>query len=60
MELGIVWDNHANAPSLPVKMLADRLVALAGGPETGLDRVLLGVATGSVACGAALKSMLVR
>ena len=60
MELGIVWDNHANTPSLPVKMLADRLVALAGGPETGLDRVLLGVATGSVACGAALKIMLLR
>jgi len=60
MELGVVWDNHANTPPLPVKMLARRLAALAGGERTGLERVLLGVATGSVACGAALKIMLMR
>lgn len=58
MTLGIVWDNHSNIPSLPVKLLAEKLVELAG--DSGLDRVLLGVATGSVACGAALKIMLAR
>jgi len=57
MELGIVWDNHSNIPSLPVKMLAERLTALAA---PGFDRVLLGVCTGSVACAAALKIMLAR
>ena len=58
MELGVVWDNHSNIPSHPVKLLADRLAELGAG--AGLDRVLLGVCTGSVACGAALKIMLVR
>jgi 4-aminobutyrate aminotransferase-like enzyme len=60
MELGVVWDNHANTPSVPVKELAERLVALSGGEDSGLDRVMLGLATGSVACGAALKVMLTR
>lgn len=55
---GIVWDNHSNIPSLPVKQLAGELADLAG--DSGLDRVLLGVCTGSVACGAALKIMLAR
>jgi 4-aminobutyrate aminotransferase-like enzyme len=58
MKLGIVWDNHSNIPSLPVKQLSQRLVSLMDG--TGLDRVLLGVCTGSIACGAALKIMLLR
>ena len=58
MHLGIVWDNHSNIPGLPVKLLAEKLVALVGGG--GLDRVLLGVCTGSAACGAALKIMLAR
>ena len=58
MRMGIVWDNHSNIPSLPVKLLADKLVGLAG--DAGLDRVLLGVSTGSAACGAALKIMLTR
>ncbi|MCK4373677.1 MAG: aminotransferase class III-fold pyridoxal phosphate-dependent enzyme, partial [Candidatus Brocadiae bacterium] len=56
MQLGVVWDNHSNIPSLPVKLLAEKLVSLAGGG--GLDRVLLGVCTGSAACAAALKIML--
>jgi len=60
LKLGVVWDSHANTPSVPVKDLAERLVTLSGGEESGLDRVMLGVATGSVACGAALKVMLVR
>ncbi len=57
---GIVWDNHSNIPQAPVKQLGRRLVALANAPgETDpLDTVLLGVCTGSVACGAALKIML--
>ena len=58
MRLGVVWDNHANTPSMPVKMLADALVAAAG--DAGLDRVSLAVCTGSAACGAALKIMLRR
>jgi acetylornithine/succinyldiaminopimelate/putrescine aminotransferase len=58
IRLGVVWDNHSNIPPPPVKMLADRMVSLAGGPENGLDRILLGVATGSVACSTALKIML--
>jgi acetylornithine/succinyldiaminopimelate/putrescine aminotransferase len=57
-DLGIVWDNHANTPSLPVKMLADELAS--AGAAMGLDRVLLGVCTGSVACSTALKVMLAR
>jgi acetylornithine/succinyldiaminopimelate/putrescine aminotransferase len=58
MRLGVIWDNHSNIPGLPVKLLADRLTEL-GGP-LGLDRVLLGVCTGSVACSTALKVMLMR
>ncbi len=57
-DLGIVWDNHSNIPSFPVRRLAHELTSL--GAEAGLDRVLLGVCTGSVACGAALKIMLAR
>ena len=57
MRLGIVWDNHANVPGHPVTRLAHELVSLAG---AGFDRVMLGVCTGSVACMAALKIMLLR
>jgi len=57
-KLGVVWDNHSNIPGLPVKLLAEKLVALAG--DARLDRVMLGLCTGSVACGAALKIMLTR
>lgn len=58
MELGVVWDSHLNLPGLPVKLLSEKLISLCEG--TGLDRVLLGVCTGSVACAAALKIMLER
>ena len=58
MDLGIVWDNHSNAPSLPVKQLADELVALTR--DAGFDRVHLGMCTGSAVCAAALKIMLAR
>jgi len=58
MELGVVWDNHSNIPSVPVKELAERLVAIGGANETGPDRILLGLCTGSAACGAGLKIML--
>ena len=57
-ELGVVWDNHSNIPGIPVKQLANALTSL--GREAGLDCVLLGVCTGSVACAAALKVMLAR
>ena len=57
---GIVWDNHSNIPQAPVKQLAHRLVEVANAPgePDPLDTVLLGVCTGSVACGAALKIIL--
>ena len=58
MQLGVVWDNHANTPSLPVKLLAEKLVSLVAG--TGLDRIFLGACTGSVACETAFKIMLNR
>ncbi len=64
---GIVWDNHSNIPAAPVKRLAAKLIELAN-PGADLDllqsdgrrlnTVLLGIATGTVACGAALKIML--
>ena len=57
---GVIWDNHSNIPQAPLKRLAHRLVELANAPaETDpLDKVLLGVCTGSVACAAALKIQL--
>jgi len=58
VKLGVVWDNHSNIPGLPVKLLAEKLISLV--QDSGLNRILLGVATGSVACGAALKIMLAR
>jgi len=70
---GIVPDNHSNIPQWPVKRLAQRLIEAVNPdcPElqkgdfskvmesrTRLNTVLLGIATGSVACEAALKIML--
>jgi len=70
---GIITDNHSNIPQWPVKRLAQKLVQLANPdlPElregdfskiikskTRLNTVLLGIATGSVACSSALKIML--
>ncbi len=72
---GIVPDNHSNIPQWPVKRLALKLVEAANPdlPElregdfskvmeskTRLNTVLLGIATGSVACEAALKIMLMH
>lgn len=66
---GIVWDNHSNIPPAPVKCLSARLAALANprvplqelhADPNRLNTVLLGVATGSVACAAAMKIMLMR
>ncbi len=69
IERGIVWDNHSNIPSAPVKRLTEKLVMLAT-PGRSLDElqddpaslntVLAGVATGSVACAAAMKMMLLH
>jgi acetylornithine/succinyldiaminopimelate/putrescine aminotransferase len=62
VEAGIVWDNHANIPQTPVKLLAHRLLQAANRPgETDpIDKVLLGCCTGSTACAAALKMQLVH
>jgi len=72
---GIVPDNHSNIPQWPVKRLAQKLVEAANPdlPElregdfskvaeskTRLNTVLLGIATGSIACEAALKIALMR
>ena len=57
---GVVWDNHCNLPQTPVKLLAHRLVELGSAPGAAdpMDTVLLGCATGSAACAAALKIQL--
>ncbi len=65
IEEGIVWDNHSNIPGDAVKRLSLRLVAAANGlasapsrlvgDDKALNRVLLGVCTGSVATSTALK-----
>jgi len=72
---GIVPDNHSNIPQWPAKRLAQRLIEAANPdcPElregdfsqimeskTRLNTVLLGTATGSIACEAALKIMLMQ
>jgi acetylornithine/N-succinyldiaminopimelate aminotransferase len=72
---GIVPDNHSNIPQWPVKRLAQKLVEAANPdlPElregdfskvceskTRLNTVLLGTATGSIACEAALKIALMH
>lgn len=66
---GIVWDNHSNIPAAPVKRLARKLVELANpaadpdGLQADGDRLNtahLGLATGSVACAAAMKIMLLE
>lgn len=69
IERGIVWDNHSNIPAAPVKRLTEKLVELANpGRDLGevhadpdaLNTVLAGTATGSVACAAAMKMMLMH
>jgi acetylornithine/succinyldiaminopimelate/putrescine aminotransferase len=57
---GVVWDNHSNIPQAPLKHLGRCLVQAANDPAEvdPLDKVLLGVCTGSVACAAALKIQL--
>ncbi|MEW6356963.1 MAG: aminotransferase class III-fold pyridoxal phosphate-dependent enzyme [Planctomycetota bacterium] len=52
LDAGIVWDDHSNIPGNPVKRLSERLVEATGG---ALDTVNLGVCTGSLAAGTALK-----
>ncbi len=69
IQRGIVWDNHSNIPSAPVKRLAERLVQTANpGADLAslqsdgdrLNTVLLGTATGTVACAAAMKIQLLH
>ncbi|MEA3401590.1 MAG: aminotransferase class III-fold pyridoxal phosphate-dependent enzyme [Armatimonadota bacterium] len=69
IERGIVWDNHSNIPPAPAKRLTEKLVELANpgrdpdelqdDPDS-LNTVLSGTATGTVACGAAMKMMLLH
>jgi acetylornithine/succinyldiaminopimelate/putrescine aminotransferase len=75
MHAGVLPDNHSNIPQWPVKRLAQKLVEVANFdmPElregdfsavaksnSRLNTVLLGIATGSVACSSALKIMLMH
>ncbi len=69
IERGIVWDNHSNIPPAPVKRLAAKLVELVNpgadpdelvNDDDRLNTVLTGCATGSVACAAAMKIMLLH
>jgi acetylornithine/succinyldiaminopimelate/putrescine aminotransferase len=67
IQRGIVPDNHSNIPAAPVKRLAAKLVEVLN-PGANLDAlqadgnrlntVLLGTATGTIACAAAMKMML--
>jgi acetylornithine/succinyldiaminopimelate/putrescine aminotransferase len=63
-QAGIVWDNHSNIPGNAIKRLSERLVELANdrpaddallADDRALNTVLLGICTGSVAAGSALK-----
>lgn len=58
---GVVWDNHSNIPQTPVKRLAHRLVDTVNTHGSGdpIEKVLIGVATGTSAAAAALKMQLV-
>lgn len=75
LDNGVVSDNHSNIPQWPVKRLARRLIEAANSdiPELRsgdfsniltaddlLNTVLIGLATGSVACESALKIMLMQ
>ncbi len=69
IERGIVWDNHSNIPSAPVKRLAGKLIEVMNpGADADalvadgdrLNTVLTGCATGTVACAAAMKIQLLH
>jgi adenosylmethionine-8-amino-7-oxononanoate aminotransferase len=57
---GVVWDNHSNIPQSPLKQLGYRLIEVANAPDEAdpLNKVHLGLCTGSVACATALKIQL--
>jgi len=67
IQRGIVWDDHSNIPSAPVKQLAAKLIELANPgvdpdalqqDDERLNTVLTGCATGTVACAAGMKMQL--
>jgi adenosylmethionine-8-amino-7-oxononanoate aminotransferase len=58
LDIGVVWDNHANNPGIPVKVLTEKLGNII--ESMGMDRAMFGVCTGSVACTTAMKVMLIR
>ncbi len=64
IKLGIPWDCHSNIPGFFVKKLSEKLVEICNPgcqsqnllhDENCLNTVLLGIATGSVACSTAMK-----
>jgi acetylornithine/succinyldiaminopimelate/putrescine aminotransferase len=75
LDNGIIFDNHSNIPQWPVKRLARCLIEAANpdmselrsgdvskimAADDRLNTVLLGLATGSVACESAMKIMLMQ
>lgn len=64
LEAGIPWDCHSNIPGFYVKKLSEKLVQICNpqaniqyirNKQDSLNTVLLGIATGSVACSTAMK-----
>lgn len=64
LKLGIPWDCHSNIPGFFVKKLSEKLVQICNpgtkletlqDSNSSLNTVLLGIATGSVACSTAMK-----
>lgn len=64
LKTGIAWDCHSNIPGFFVKKLSEKIVNICNPQENNceiqenensLNTVLLGIATGSVACSTAMK-----
>ncbi len=64
LKMGIAWDCHSNIPGFFVKKLSEKIVQICTYGKTddnileidnSLNTVLLGIATGSVACSTAMK-----
>ncbi|HQL65669.1 MAG TPA: aminotransferase class III-fold pyridoxal phosphate-dependent enzyme, partial [bacterium] len=64
LEMGVPWDCHSNIPGFFVKKLSEKIIQICNPESTlyqvqknenSLNTVLLGIATGSVACSSAMK-----
>lgn len=64
LKMGVGWDCHSNIPGFFVKRLSEKLVEICNpgkdldtiqNDDNSLNTVLLGIATGSVACSTAMK-----